>query len=167
MNLRLKNLRKHFVNIRPSVNDRWFFNEKHCHGKKKKRIITSNKEGNRMKILLKQGLVHDVELGEIKVQDLLMEDGKIKKIADTINDAEAVVYDVKGKHVYPGMVEAHCHMGLHEAAIQFEGNDTNESSDPIMPHVRGIDGINPMDEAIQDARAAGITTVCAVPAAPM
>lgn len=73
-----------------------------------------------MKILLKQGLVHDVELGEIKVQDLLMEDGKIKKIADTINDAEAVVYDVKGKHVYPGMVEAHCHMGLHEAAIQFE-----------------------------------------------
>lgn len=163
MNLRLKNLRKHFVNIRPSVNDRWFFNEKHCHGKKKKRIITSNKEGNRMKILLKQGLVHDVELGEIKVQDLLMEDGKIKKIADTINDAEAVVYDVKGKHVYPGMVEAHCHMGLHEAAIQFEGNDTNESSDPIMPHVRGIDGINPMDEAIQDARAAGITTVCAGP----
>lgn len=40
------------------------------------------------------------------------------------------------------------------------GNDTNEITNPITPQMRGMDGFNPMDEAIPEAAAAGVT--CAV-----
>ena len=71
--------------------------------------------------------------------------------------------DLTGFNVYPGMVEAHCHLGMEETAIGFEGNDLNEITNPITPNMRGIDGCNPMDETVQTALEAGITTVAAGP----
>ena len=71
--------------------------------------------------------------------------------------------NLTGFNVYPGMVEAHCHLGMEETAIGFEGNDLNEITDPITPNMRGIDGCNPMDETVQTALEAGITTVAAGP----
>ena len=61
------------------------------------------------------------------------------------------------------MIEAHCHLGMEESAIRGEGDDVNEMSDPITPQVRAIDGCNPLDETIINARNAGITTVAAGP----
>jgi len=71
--------------------------------------------------------------------------------------------NLTGFNVYPGMVEAHCHLGMEETAIGFEGNDLNEITNPITPNMRGIDGCNPMDETVQTALEAGITTVAAGP----
>lgn len=96
--------------------------------------------------------------------DLRIEEGKIKEIAEGLQAAtEETVIDASGKYVFPGMVEAHCHLGMEESAIRQEGDDVNEMSDPITPHVRAIDGCNPMDETIINACKAGITTVAAGP----
>lgn len=59
----------------------------------------------------------------------------------------------------PGIIDAHCHIGIMEEGIKFEGMDLNEYSSAITPHLRAIDGINPRDLAFQSAIEAGITTV--------
>ncbi len=54
----------------------------------------------------------------------------------------------KVKWFFPGFIDAHCHLGMWEDAIGFEGADGNEATDPITPELRAIDGINPMDRTI-------------------
>lgn len=95
--------------------------------------------------------------------DILIDNGKIKAVGkDLAVDAKQVI-DASGFNIYPGLIEAHCHLGLHESSIQFEGNDVNESTDPITPQLRAIDGINPMDETVRLACSHGVTSVCAGP----
>jgi len=60
-------------------------------------------------------------------------------------------------------VEAHCHIGLHNEAVGWEGMDCNEGVDPITPQMRAIDSIWPMDEAFEHARRGGVTTCCTGP----
>lgn len=73
------------------------------------------------------------------------------------------VLDVQGAFVMPGIVEAHCHMGITEEKKGMEGDDCNETVDPITPQLRAIDAINPMDAAFNDALAAGITSAMVGP----
>ena len=47
--------------------------------------------------------------------------------------------------------------------VGFEGDDGNEATDPCTPHLRAIDGVNPMDRCFRDARLAGVTTVLTGP----
>lgn len=61
------------------------------------------------------------------------------------------------------MIDAHCHIGFREENMGEEGNDINEISSPITPHLRAIDGINSFDTAFEKARKAGITTVVTGP----
>jgi len=71
--------------------------------------------------------------------------------------------DAKGCLVTPGLVEGHCHIGMWEEGIGFEGEDGNEDVEPITPQLRAIDAINPMDMAFQDALEGGVTTVVTGP----
>lgn len=73
------------------------------------------------------------------------------------------VIDLNGKTVYPGFIDAHCHMGLAEEGLGFEGDDLNEITDPFTPHLRGIDAINPNNKSFPEAYAAGVTTVVTGP----
>ncbi len=60
--------------------------------------------------------------------------------------------------IMPGIIEAHCHMGITEEKKGMEGDDCNETANPITPYLRAIDAINTMDAAFDDAVRAGITT---------
>jgi len=73
--------------------------------------------------------------------------------------SEAKVIDAKGKVVMPGLIDAHCHLGIWEEIYRTEGDDINEGSDSVTPHLRAIDGVNPADIAFKDALKAGITAV--------
>lgn len=90
---------------------------------------------------------------------VLVNDGKIEKILEKEDHipAEYRFIDAKGCFVLPGFVEAHCHMGITEEKKGMEGDDCNESVNPVTPSLRAIDAINPMDDAFHNAVRAGIT----------
>lgn len=113
-----------------------------------------------MNLLLKNGYVITMAGEPIENCDILIEGKYIKQIAPNIKpDNDTKVIDVTGLTVMPGLIEAHCHIGISEERKGEIGDDCNETSSPITPHLRGIDAINPMDAAFSNAVAAGITAV--------
>lgn len=90
-------------------------------------------------------------------------DDKILYVGEEKGLESDKVIDAGGKIVMPGLIDAHCHVGMFEDSLGFEGDDGNEDSDPVMPHLRAIDGINPFDRAFEEARCAGVTSVVTGP----
>lgn len=115
-------------------------------------------------LCVKNGLVHDSVREEAYEADILIEDGKIVRIGKDLSLPEgAELYDASGLSVYPGFVEAHCHLGLDGYGIGFEGQDYNEPNDILTPQLRGMDSFNPMDPSVHMAAEAGITCVATGP----
>ena len=114
--------------------------------------------------LIHNGLVHDAVHRDACKADILLADGKIAAIGtDLTAPADAVVFDADGLDVFPGFVDAHTHIGLDGYGIGYEGCDYNEMNDIWTPQLRAIDGINPRDPSLADARRAGVTCVCTGP----
>ena len=96
---------------------------------------------------------------------LTIERGRITEIGDMAQysverltgDRDMRILNARGNLVMPGLIEAHCHMGITEEKKGREGDDCNETVNPITPYLRAIDAINPMDDAFHDALKAGIT----------
>lgn len=116
-------------------------------------------------LLLKNGLYTNMEDGFISKKDLLIVNGKIKNIAENIQYEAADLQEIELKdyYVYPGFIDCHTHIGIIEEGTGKLGMDNNEDSNPVMPELRAIDGINPMDMAFKDAVASGITCVMSGP----
>ena len=114
-------------------------------------------------MLFKNATIYTMEQ-EPFVGDFKIDKGVFNEVGKnlTANEGEDV-QDLNGLYVFPGLVESHCHLGMEETAIRFEGDDVNEITDPITPNMRGIDGCNPMDETIESALKGGVTTVAAGP----
>ncbi|MBQ9414822.1 MAG: amidohydrolase [Clostridia bacterium] len=79
------------------------------------------------------------------------------------DDFDGETIDLAGKAIYPGFIDAHCHLGMWEDGLDFEGDDGNEDTDPATPQLQAIDAINPYDRCFQEAREAGVTTVITGP----
>ncbi|KEI14522.1 MULTISPECIES: amidohydrolase [Clostridium] len=115
-------------------------------------------------ILIKNGKIITVTKGTLKNGCILIKDGKILKVSEDIEVNEDVrIIDAKGGWVTPGFIDAHCHIGIFEQDMGFEGTDINEATDPVTPHLRAIDAINPMDTSFKDAIKGGVTTVMTGP----
>lgn len=115
-------------------------------------------------ICIKNGQIHDAICPETVVADILVENGKIREIGKNLNVPENIeMIDATGLQVYPGFVEAHCHIGLHGYGIGYEGRDYCELNDICTPQLRGIDGVKPIDVGFQKAARAGVTSVCTGP----
>jgi len=116
-------------------------------------------------LLIKNGYIKPIVGEEIANGCVLIgDDGKIAAIgADIAAPEGAEVIDAGGRLVTPGCVEAHCHVGVDNEGMGWEGNDYNESSDAITPHMRAIDGIYPFDEGLSLAIQGGVTTACTGP----
>lgn len=97
---------------------------------------------------------------------ILVENKIIKKIAENIEDCENndnIIIDARGNWVLPGLIDAHCHIGISEEKMGMEGADNNETAKPVTPWLKALDAINPMDAAFHNAIKAGITSVMTGP----
>lgn len=93
---------------------------------------------------------------------ILVEGDKIKAVGEDVNIPDGCkVYDMSGKYITPGLIDAHTHIGLDEEIYRIEGDDVNEIGNPITPYLRAVDGINFFDLAFNDAIRGGVTrSVC-------
>ena len=115
-------------------------------------------------LLIKNGYVKTMAGADIENGCVLIDDaGKIAAVGTDICAEGATVIDAGGRLVTPGCVEAHCHIGVDNSKMRWEGMDYNEMSDPVTPHMRAIDGINPIDETFPLALSHGVTTACTGP----
>lgn len=108
-------------------------------------------------LVLKNGNVMTMA-GPAFVGDVAIENGKIVAVGQSLSYSDAEVRDVTGMTVMPGIVDPHCHIGMWEDAMGFEGADGNECTNPITPELRAIDAINPDDRCFEEAAAGGVTT---------
>ena len=108
-------------------------------------------------LVLKNGNVMTMA-GPAFVGDVAIENGKIVAVGQSLSYSDAEVRDVTGMTVMPGIVDPHCHIGMWEDAMGFEGADGNECTNPITPELRAIDAINPNDRCFEEAAAGGVTT---------
>ena len=117
-------------------------------------------------MLIIHGTVHTMDGPAIDNGFVAIREGKIWKVGpmeECPADWKGETLDARGGHILPGFVDAHCHLGMFGDAMGFEGDDGNEATDPCTPHLRAIDGVNPMDRCFRDARLAGVTTVLTGP----
>ena len=95
---------------------------------------------------------------------VLVEGGRIIAVGqDLIIPEDAEIYDATGKVVMPGLIDAHCHVGLFADGVGWEYSDGNEMTDPITPHLRALDAVHPENPAFKDLIEAGVTTVLTGP----
>ena len=112
-------------------------------------------------------VIHTMDRTNTIIQNgyICFENGKITEMGtmEELTVLSEKAFDAKGNHIYQGFVDAHTHLGMFEDSIAEEGDDGNEDSDPVMPQLRAIDAINPMDRYFDEALSAGVTTVLTGP----
>lgn len=112
------------------------------------------------------GILHTMASDVIRDGFVSFEHGKITaagRMDELQLPEQAEVLDVTGCHIYPGLVDAHSHLGMFGDSLGFESDDGNEITDPVTPQLRAIDAINPFDRCFQEAREGGVTTVVTGP----
>jgi imidazolonepropionase-like amidohydrolase len=117
------------------------------------------KNEDRRRILIKDAMILSMAGPKMDTGCMLLEGGKISEIAPRIPEDETMhVINARGAWTMPGLVEAHCHMGITEERKGIEGDDCNEATQPVTPYLRAIDAINPLDIAFKTAVRSGITS---------
>lgn len=113
--------------------------------------------------LLRGATVHPVSGANVAEGSVLVRDGRIAEVGAKIAAPKGVrVIDVRGLHVYPGLINAATTVGLAEISAVRESNDITELGD-FKPQLRTAIAINPASEHIPVTRANGVTTVLVVP----
>lgn len=118
-------------------------------------------------MLLLNGIIMTMDTETVQNGFVRVLDGKITDVGDMARapapEAGEKVIALAGRLLTPGFVDAHCHLGLCEDGLGLEGDDLNEDADPVTPHIRAIDGINPLDRCFREAVAGGVTCVVVAP----
>jgi imidazolonepropionase-like amidohydrolase len=113
--------------------------------------------------LLRGGTIHTVSGDDIENGAVLVTKGKIEDVGPKVVAPKGVrIIDVKGLHVYPGMIDSGTEIGLSEVPSVMETNDTRELGD-FNPQLRALVGVNPASEHIPVTRVNGITSVITAP----
>lgn len=115
-------------------------------------------------LLINHGTIQTMEGSCFQDGYVLCEQGKILETGADFDRSSyrkqisgEEVLEARGMLVMPGLVEAHCHVGITEEKKGKEGDDCNEGTNPVTPQLRALDAVNPMDSAFKNALQAGIT----------
>jgi imidazolonepropionase-like amidohydrolase len=112
-------------------------------------------------IAIAGGRVVPIEGEPVDGGTVLLSEGKIAAVEGPgfSPPAGTIVVDAAGKWVLPGLIDAHAHLGVHEEAEGWAGQDTNEMTGPVMAQVRALDAINPAEQGFRDAIVGGVLAV--------
>ncbi len=114
-------------------------------------------------VLLRGGDLYTVANGVKEKTDLLFDQGRIVAIGrDLTPPPSAVVIELRGERVYPGLIAPQTPIGLVEVGAVRASVDRSEVGE-ITPEVTAHSAWNPDSEILPTVRAHGITTVQVVP----
>ncbi|MBC5996875.1 amidohydrolase [Romboutsia ilealis] len=115
-------------------------------------------------LLIKNGKILTMVEEAIENGCILINKGKIIEVDKDIKETnEMKVIDVNGAWVMPGLIDAHCHVGLSLGGVGWEGDDVNERINSVTPYARGIDSVNILDKGFEDAIEGGVTSLMTGP----
>lgn len=119
-------------------------------------------------ILLQNGVLHTVSDGVVLGGSLWLEGGRIRAVlaagelpSPPLGD-DAIIIDLQGKHVYPGLISAHTSLGLVEISAVRQTVDTSELGE-LTPEAIAAVAVNPDSAAIPVARANGVLVAATFP----
>ncbi|MDB2686646.1 amidohydrolase family protein [Mariniblastus sp.] len=114
-------------------------------------------------IVLKNATLHPVDSAKIDKGMLLIKNGKIAGIGKRVKIPKgAKTIDLKGKHIYPGLFEAHTQLGLTELSAVRATNDYRESGS-INPNVKALVSVYPDNIIIPVTRSNGVLFALTAP----
>ncbi|MBI2682354.1 MAG: amidohydrolase family protein [Acidobacteriales bacterium] len=102
-------------------------------------------------VVIKNATILTVTHGTIENGSILIHNGKIAEVGKSVSaPANAKVIDATGKYVMPGIIDSHAHLAL--------GDDVNEATSPVTPHMMMLDAFDYTDKAIYHSLAGGVTS---------
>ena len=113
-------------------------------------------------IALTNAIIHIGNGQVIQNGTIVFSNGKITAIGETVNTAEARVVDLKGKHIYPGLIAASTNLGLVEVGASRATADFTELGDNNAA-VRSIVAYNTDSKVINTVRSNGVLLANIVP----
>ena len=114
-------------------------------------------------LLLSGATVHTVTGATFSPGQVLVKDGKIAAVGVSVNAPNARLVDLKGLHLFPGLIAPSTSLGLVEIDAVRATRDMTESGD-YHPEIQSWLAVNPDSELIPVARANGVTHALPVPA---
>ena len=115
-------------------------------------------------MIIRNANIFDAVHPEPYIGDIAVRGGVISETGGRIEAApDEEIVNAAGLRAYPGLIDAHSHVGLDPYGAGFSEKDYNETTEPLTPQLRGIDSFNPMDEAVRQALEAGVTTIATGP----
>ena len=114
------------------------------------------------------------EQGVIKSGALYIEDHKIVWIGPAKDwsqshlspERELDIINCTGEHICPGFIDTHCHLDLGGKPLRSQHQDSNQFAPVMSPQLRAIDSVSAQNIIFEQARLAGVTTVCILPSSP-
>jgi imidazolonepropionase-like amidohydrolase len=114
-------------------------------------------------VLLRGATVHTVSGRDIPNGFVLVRDGRIAEVGEHMPASHGVrTIELKGLHIYPGMIDSATQIGLSEIGAVREMNDISDLG-LFKPQLRAATAVNPASEHIPVTRANGITSVITIP----
>src|SRR5262245_19095087 len=108
-------------------------------------------------ILVRGGTIHPATGAPIANGSVLIRGGKIAAVGTNVTaPSGARIIDANGKHVIPGLIDNHSHIGA-------KSTDLNDSPMLIGPQHRFLDALDWNDTDFQDAVEGGVTTIVTGP----
>lgn len=116
-------------------------------------------------IVLKGGIIHDGNANVLENKVIIIKNGLISEIQDASSaniDQDATVYDLSGKHIYPGFILPMSDLGLSEIGAVRASVDSRETG-VLNPNVRSIVAYNTDSEIGPTLRSNGILLAQVIP----
>ena len=119
-------------------------------------------------LILRGARVFTITKGVIDDAVVLVHRGKFTLVGDkdarvNLPSTRYQEVDLRGKVLFPGIVDTHTHVGITTKPRVSANSDGNEGSAPLQPGLRALDAISPSDPGIKMALAGGVTTANIMP----
>jgi len=125
-------------------------------------LVTSSLVAQETIIALRGGRFIDTSGAAVEAKTLLIKEGRILDFGENISLPEGTkIIDIQGLLVIPGPIDSFTHLGVTD--VLPENQDFDEKSNPLTPHLRIVDSLNPEARNIYLVRRLGVTTALIAP----